>query len=81
MSVKEKVMEAVKYHGIAKNVSEEMPIEGPNGCGLDQLDFIELIMQLEEKFDIEISDDEMKPIVTVKELQTLVDRKVEEERR
>ncbi len=34
--------------------------------GADSLDVVELVMALEEKFDIEIPDDEAEKIVTVK---------------
>ncbi|GFZ86023.1 acyl carrier protein [Rickettsiales bacterium] len=33
--------------------------------GLDSLDIVELIMAIEEKFGVEISDDEAEQIVTV----------------
>ena len=37
-----------------------------NDLGADSLDQIELIMQLEEEFDIEISDEEAETLTTVK---------------
>tara|TARA_Y100001970_G_C13932700_1_gene699096 strand:- start:15 stop:239 length:225 start_codon:yes stop_codon:yes gene_type:complete len=36
-----------------------------NDLGADSLDQVELIMQLEEEFDIEISDEEAESLVTV----------------
>ena len=36
-----------------------------NDLGADSLDQVELIMQLEEEFDIEITDEEAETLVTV----------------
>ncbi len=36
-----------------------------NDLGADSLDQVELIMQLEEEFDIEISDEDAETLVTV----------------
>ena len=36
--------------------------------GADSLDLVELIMSMEEEFDIEISDDEAEKLVTVKDV-------------
>tara|TARA_B100000809_G_C14750466_1_gene391955 strand:- start:252 stop:476 length:225 start_codon:yes stop_codon:yes gene_type:complete len=39
-----------------------------NDLGADSLDQIELIMQLEEEFDIEISDEEAETLTTVQKV-------------
>jgi acyl carrier protein len=36
--------------------------------GADSLDLVELIMSMEEEFDIEISDEEAEKLVTVKDV-------------
>ena len=41
--------------------------------GADSLDLVELIMSLEDKFDIEISDEEAEKIVTVKDALDYID--------
>lgn len=41
--------------------------------GADSLDLVELIMAMEEKFDIEIPDDDAEKIVTVKDAVNYVD--------
>ena len=55
-------------------VSEQLSVEAgevksdsnfQNDLGADSLDTIELVMALEEEFDIEISDDEAENISTV----------------
>lgn len=46
---------------------EEIKMESSfvNDLGADSLDVVELIMALEEKYDIEIPDEEVEKIVTV----------------
>ena len=41
---------------------------------LDSLDFVEIIMDLEDEFGIEIIDEEMERIVTLQDLVDLVNR-------
>ena len=43
--------------------------------GADSLDQVELIMQLEEEFDIEISDEEAESLTTVSKVLTFLDNK------
>jgi acyl carrier protein len=43
--------------------------------GADSLDVVELVMALEEKFDIEIPDDEAEKIVTVKDAMDFIQAK------
>ena len=49
---------------------EEIKIESSfmNDLGADSLDIVELIMELEEKYDIEIPDEDVEKIVTVGEI-------------
>ncbi|WP_434327034.1 acyl carrier protein [Mesomycoplasma hyorhinis] len=44
--------------------------------GLDSLDFVELITELEEKYNIEITDEELLKAKTVKDVINLVESKV-----
>jgi acyl carrier protein len=43
--------------------------------GADSLDVVELVMALEEKFDIEIPDDEAEKIGTVQDVLTYIENK------
>jgi len=43
--------------------------------GADSLDVVELVMALEEKFDIEIPDDEAEKIQTVKDVLDYIESK------
>lgn len=41
--------------------------------GFDSLNVVELVMQIEEEFDIEIPDDDAENLKTVKDLKTYVE--------
>ena len=43
--------------------------------GADSLDIVELVMALEEKFDIEIPDDEAEKIQTVQDVLNYIENK------
>ena len=67
MSVEEKVKKI-----IAEKLSVEMEEVVPGASfvddlGADSLDLVELIMAMEESFDIEISDDEAEKLQTVQD--------------
>ena len=40
--------------------------------GLDSLDIVELVMAIEEKFDVNISDDEAEQIITVQHAHDVI---------
>ena len=65
MSVEEKVRNIVaKQLGLGEDeVNNESSFI--DDLGADSLDTVELVMSLEEEFDIEISDDEAENILTV----------------
>ena len=43
--------------------------------GADSLDVVELVMALEEEFDIEIPDDDAEKLTTIKQAVTYIDEK------
>ena len=65
MSVEEKVISIVtKQLGLGEDeVNNESSFI--DDLGADSLDTVELVMSLEEEYDIEISDDEAENILTV----------------
>ncbi|MDJ0831288.1 MAG: acyl carrier protein [Desulfobacterales bacterium] len=72
MSVEDKVKKI-----IAEKLSVEMEEIVPEASfvddlGADSLDLVELIMSMEEEFDIEISDEEAEKLVTVKDAMDYV---------
>ena len=47
-----------------------------NDLGVDSIDALELSAKLEEKFSIEIREEEMREIVTVKDIVNLINVKI-----
>lgn len=47
-----------------------------NDLGADSLDIVELLMSLEDEFDIEISDDEAEHIMTVKDAVDFITKRL-----
>lgn len=43
--------------------------------GIDSLDLVDLVFELEEEIGIEFEDEELMSITTVKDLLTLIDKK------
>ena len=62
-----------------KDVKEEDITEDASfidDLGADSLDIVELIMRLEEEFDIEIPDEDAEKINTVGELVEYIEKKI-----
>jgi len=62
MSVEEKVKKIFEEHLSVQIESTETSL---NDLGADSLDVVELVMALEEEFEIEIPDEDAKEIQTV----------------
>ena len=72
--MREKIEKLVAEHfGLGKVHEDDDLIQDLNG---DALDVIELVMELEEKFNITISDDEAERLRFVKDVYDLVAKKV-----
>lgn len=71
-----------RVHRIVTDRLDADPDKVTNGAafiddlGADSLDFIELLMEAEAEFDIDISDDEAEPVKTVGDAIALIARKV-----
>ncbi len=48
-----------------------------DNLGADSLDIVELVMAIEEEFDIEIPDDDAEKIQTIQDVISYVKRKIE----
>ena len=72
MSVEEKVKEII----VAQLGVDEKQVTADasfiDDLGADSLDTVELVMALEEEFDIEIPDDEAEKIATVKDATSYI---------
>jgi acyl carrier protein len=60
----------IEYHLIADNASFV------DDLGIDSLDFIEIIMELEKKFKIKITDEESEKLRTVANIIQLIKQKI-----
>ena len=49
-----------------------------NDLGADSLDVVDLVMSIEESFDVEIPDEEVENIKTVGDIVKYIENKVEE---
>ena len=75
MIIQEKVTTIISEH-LGVSASRVMPDTNiKDDLGADSLDSIELLMAVEETFNISISDDEGEKVVTVKDLVTLIETK------
>ena len=66
----------VEQLGVTK---EELALEASfiDDLGADSLDIVELVMAIEEEFDIEIPDDDAEKIQTIKDVISYVKGKLE----
>jgi len=69
-------MSALIFEKVKKDVADQLSVEDEkvvpeasfsNDLGADSLDTVELVMALEEEFDIEIPDEAAEKITTVQE--------------
>lgn len=74
------VMEQVKQIIVEQlNVSEDEVVPTASfvdDLGADSLDVVELIMEFEEKFDLEIPDEDAEGIVTVADAVRYIERRL-----
>jgi len=65
MSVEDKIIKIISEK-LDVDISEVLPKASlVDDLGADSLDLVELVMTMEEEFDIEISDEEAEKLVTV----------------
>lgn len=71
--ISKKVCEIISDKFNYKKVDESDNMET---LGADSLDYVEIVMDIEEYFAIDIADDEFENIKTVKEFVDLVEKKL-----
>jgi acyl carrier protein len=73
MSIEDKVKKIIAEK-LSVDLEEIVPEASfVDDLGADSLDLVELIMSMEEEFDIEISDEQAEKLVTVKDVFDFID--------
>ena len=78
MSVEQKVIDIVCEHLAVPKEKVERKTSFQEDIGADSLDIVELVMELEEEFDIQIPDDQAEKIKTVGEAIDYIELKLKE---
>ena len=74
--ISSKVVEIIKDRLNVAEKDIELTSSFANDLGADSLDIVELIMGIEEEFDIEIPDEDAEKLTTVEEAMTYVKTKL-----
>jgi acyl carrier protein len=76
MSIEDKVKKIIAEK-LSVDLNEVVPEASfVDDLGADSLDLVELIMSMEEEFDVEISDEDAEKLVTVKDVLEYVKRQM-----
>lgn len=70
--IKEKIVGIIEDLGVGAEVTEESSLA--NDLGFDSLDVVELTINVEKEFRIDISDDEVSEVETVKDMIDVVEK-------
>lgn len=73
MNISEEVIEGLKKIVKNKEVTLNSSIKD---LGLDSLDVVDLLMEMEDKYNIEFSNDEMLSFTKVQDIITAIDKKI-----
>lgn len=78
MPTKDEIFTGLREHLVERGIEPDkigLDADLTSEVGLDSLDVVELTVALEEKFGIEIPDEELEGVSTVREAVELVERK------
>ncbi len=78
MSVEQRVIEIVCEHLAVDKEKVKRETSFVEDIGADSLDIVELVMELEEEFDIQIPDDQAEKIKTVGESVDFIEARLAE---
>ena len=56
--IKEMMVEELMLQVSASEIADDSPLFGPEGLGLDSVDALQLVVALEKRFDLKMSDGE-----------------------
>ncbi|MCR8612964.1 MAG: phosphopantetheine-binding protein [Mycoplasma sp.] len=70
--IKETILKRIKeFQSGPVDINEKI-----ENCSIDSLDLVELVTDAEEEFEVEITDEELLKIVTIKDIITLFQEKL-----
>jgi len=72
MSKKTKIIKILQEHFNTEIDNTDLSLI--DDIGADSLDVVEVVMQIEEEFDIEITDEEVEKLTTVQEIIDYVEK-------
>jgi acyl carrier protein len=75
MSLEEKVIQLVMEQLDVTREQCKLEASFIDDLGADSLDLVELIMEMEEKFGVEIADEELEKIRTIKDVVDFLQKK------
>lgn len=65
--IKTLIVNALELSGEAAQITDDQPLFG-RGLGLDSLDALELVVGIEEQFEVSVSDDDVSSLSTVNKI-------------
>jgi acyl carrier protein len=73
------IFETIKSHLVGRGIEEDVIVPDADlasGIGLDSLDVVELTLALEERYGIEVPDEDLENVATVRDAIELIEAKV-----
>jgi acyl carrier protein len=56
--VKEAIVRSLRLPMTPAEIGDDVPLFGPDGLGLDSIDVLELVLELERSFGVKITDED-----------------------
>ena len=63
LEIKQMMVENLMLQTPAEQIPDDQPLFGPGGVGLDSVDALQLVVALDKKFGLKITDSEQAPEV------------------
>jgi len=79
MSVKDKVFELIKEHLDVDPEAMVPEAKFIDGLGISSMDLWELVLVMEDEFDLEVPDEDLEKIVTIQDAVDFIESHVEKE--
>jgi acyl carrier protein len=55
--IKQAIVRALRLPMAPEDIQDDVPLYGPDGLGLDSIDVLELVLELERSFGVKITDE------------------------